>query len=236
MAERKDTAGHGRDAFLGTVAHDLRAPLAGIAGFADALLDGSVPPEKEKAVLSLISDEAHRLSRLVSSLLDVTRLDAGARALAFTRFDVCELLRRALLSLEAPIDKKRLQVCFSDKVERCFIRADRDAVHEAAYNLLQNAVKYSPEGGTLRVEVLPDGEKCRVAVTNDGEVAPDELPRLFDRYYRTSGAGKADETGVGLGLYIVKRLIEAHGETVSAESSDGVCTFSFTMPLDGETP
>lgn len=236
MEKREGTNENGRDAFLGTVAHDLGAPLAGIAGFADALLDGSIPPEKEKAYLSLISDEAHRLSRLVSSLLDVTRLDAGTRALAPERFDVCELLRRAMLSLEAPIEKKRLRVSFSEVPERCFVRADRDAVHEAAYNLLQNAVKYSPEEGDLRVEVLPDGEKCRVSVTNDGEVDPDALPRLFDRYYRAADAGKADGTGAGLGLYIVKRLVEAHGESVWAQSGNGVCTFSFTMPLDGETP
>lgn len=218
--------------FLNTVAHDLRTPATCISGFADGILDGTIPPEKHEHYIGVISSEAKRLGRLTESLLEVARIEAGTKRYNMTDFDVCETARLVLISLESKIGDKRLEVEFNapDSVR---VFSDSDAVHRVLYNLCDNAVKFSDVGGRLCVSVEKDGSLCRVSVFNTGKgISKEDIPHVFDRFYKADPSKGLDGSGAGLGLYIVKSIIDScgSGEPIRVESEEGKwCRFTFTL-------
>ncbi len=220
-----------RSTFLSNVSHDLRTPMTTISGFIDALLDGTIPPEKQEYYLRMIGDEVRRLSRLVAALLDVSRIQAGDRKFVMTAFDICEMARVILLSFEQKIDKKRLDVEFDMEVENLYVWADRDAIYQILYNICDNGVKFAREGGKYRIRILEKERKVFVSVMNEGEgIKSEELPHVFDRFYKTDKSRSLDKTGVGLGLYIAKSIIDAHSEEIWVKSKYGeYCEFIFTL-------
>lgn len=226
-----------RNTFLASVSHDLRTPMTTIAGFIDNINSGAIPPEKHEYYLGVISAEIHRLSRLVSQILDVSRLESGDRKFNFTDFDVSEVARLILISFEQKIEEKRLEVVF-DSADSVPVHADKDAVYQVVYNLCHNAIKFAREGGEFAIRILPaEKGKIRISVFDEGQtIAPEDIPYVFDRFYKTDKSRGLDKSGVGLGLYICKTIIEAHGESLTVSSEDGRgCTFSFTLPA-GQTP
>lgn len=220
-----------RSSFLSNVSHDLRTPMTTISGFIDGLLDGTIPRDKHEYYLRVIGDEVRRLSRLVAALLDVSRIQAGDRKFVMKAFDICEMARVILISFEQKIDKKRLDVEFDIEDENIYVMADHDAIHQILYNICDNAVKFSREGGKYRIRIIEKDRKIFVSVYNEGEgIRSEELPHVFDRFYKSDKSRSLDKTGVGLGLYISKSIIDAHNEEIWVKSKYGeYCEFVFTL-------
>lgn len=232
MAESLANLENMRRSFLANVSHDLRTPMTTISGYIDGILDGAIPPEKHQYYLNVIATEVRRLSRLVSQLLDISRMQAGERRFTRIVFDICELARQILISFETRIDERKLNVEFNCDEDSLFVYADQDAIHQILYNLIDNAVKFSKESGTLRISIREREKKIHVSVFNEGVgIPPEDLPLIFDRFYKSDRSRGLDKTGVGLGLYIAKTIIDAHGEKITARSSYGeYCEFEFTLP------
>ena len=236
MAQSLENLEKTRNSFMAIVSHDLRSPMTTIAGFIDAIRDGVIPPEKQDHYLEIVSGEVHRLSRLVSDLLDVTRIQAGERKFVMKPFDVCEMGRQILISLEQQIDAKGLQVEFVCDEDSMMTLADHDAIYQTFYNICDNAVKFSCDGGVFRVSIsrLTDKNqknKLQVSIYNQGQgISEDDLPLVFERFYKGDKSRGLDRRGTGLGLYICKTIITAHGEEIWATSIEGKdCQFSFTL-------
>lgn len=233
MAESIEASEKMRNTFMANVSHDLRTPMTTIAGFIDSILSGAIPPEKQEYYLNVIATEVRRLSRLVSQLLDISRLQAGDRKFNMQPFDVCEMARQIIISFEQKIDAKRLDVSFECDSDNMFATADRDAIYQILYNICDNAVKFSYEGGklTLSISKEPDGEKLVVSVYNEGQgISAEDLPYVFERFYKGDKSRGLDKTGVGLGMFIAKTIIDAHHQTISVDSEYGkYCRFRFTL-------
>ncbi len=227
-----------RNSFVANVSHDLRTPMTTIAGFIDGIIDGVIPAEERDHYLRVVSDEVHRLSRLVSALLDVSRLQAGDRKFDMKPFDACEMGRQILISFEQKIDEKQLDVEFECDEDRMYVLADKDAIHQILYNICHNAVKFARIGGKLRMQfAYADGEgfrnrKVTVTVYNEGEGIPDEdKPFVFERFYKSDKSRSLDKSGAGLGMFIAKTIIDAHHETIAVSGEYGRdCAFTFTLP------
>ena len=223
-----------RRTFLANVSHDLRTPMTTISGFVDNMIDGIIPPEKEKYYLGIISTEVKRLSRLVSSLLDISRIQAGDRKFNKEPFDICEMARQILISFEAKIEEKKLDVEFECDEDSMMALADRDAIYQILYNICDNGVKFSREGGKYRIRITAKDQKDKkihVSVFNEGQgIAPADLPYIFERFYKSDKSRGLDKTGVGLGMYIARAIIDAHDEKIWVTSDYGEnCEFTFTL-------
>ena len=233
MAESLNNYDTMRNTFMSNVSHDLRTPMTSISGFIDGILDGVIPPEKHEYYLKLVSDEVKRLSRLVASLLDLSRIQAGERKFTMASFDICEMGRQILISFEQKIETKHLNVEFDCAEENINVIADRDAIYQIFYNLCDNAVKFATEGGLFRISIRKlKNRKFLVSVFNEGQgIAPADLPYVFERFYKSDKSRGLNKSGVGLGLFIAKTIVDAHHETIWAESEFGKnCCFNFTLP------
>ena len=230
MADSLSKSEQRRSEFIANVSHELKTPMTTIAGFADGILDGTIPPNQERHYLEIISSETRRLSRLVRSMLDLSRLQSDERA-AQQQFDICETLVRALVSLERKVNAKRLEVDAQlPEDEAIPVWGDQDAITQVCYNLLDNAIKFSQEGGVLGLGVTVKGPKATITISNQGEtIPPEEQQLIFDRFHKTDHSRSADRDGVGLGLYIVKTILNSHKENITCTSEDGVTKFVFTL-------
>ena len=221
-----------RREFIANVSHELKTPMTTIAGYTDGILDGTIPPENERQYLEIIADESRRLSRLVRRMLDVSRLQSMEQMREKESFDICESMRRVLISLEKKITDRGLDVDADIPEEALLVLGDNELITQVVYNLLENAAKFAYAGSTLYLGVAPQGKKAIVTVRNEGNtIAPEEIPRLFERFHKTSKSRNEDKDGVGLGLYIVKTILEQHKENITVTSEDGVTAFTFTMEL-----
>lgn len=236
MAESLENLESMRNSFLANVSHDLRTPMTTISGFIDGILSGAIPVDQHEHYLGVISGEVHRLSRLVNQLLDISRLESGDRKFNFTDFDVAEVSRLILLSFEQKIDEKHLDVEFYAEEDTMSVHADKDAIYQIVYNLCHNAIKFSSEGGKFAINISRiSGKKIKVSIYNQGQVIScEDAKHIFDRFYKTDKSRGLDKSGVGLGLYICKTIVDAHGETIKHEPHDDGCEFWFTLK-EGET-
>ena len=235
MAESLNNYDKMRNTFMSNVSHDLRTPMTSISGFVDGILDGVIPPEKQEYYLQIVSSEVKRLSRLVSTLLDISRIQAGERKFTMTHFDICEMGREIIISFEQKINEKHLDVDFEVDDDNMTVSADRDAIYQIFYNLCDNAVKFASEGGKFKVEIKKlKGKKVLVSVFKEGQgIAEEDMPYVFDRFYKSDKSRGLNKTGAGLGLFISKTIVEAHGEKIWVESEYGnSCCFNFTLSQD----
>ena len=233
MAESLENLENLRNTFIANVSHDLRTPMTTIIGFIEEIRDGVIPEDEQDHYLEIISNEAKRLSRLVLSLLDISRIQAGDRKFTPSPFDICEMGRVILISFEQQIDEKRLEVSFECDEDRMTVLADHDAIYQIFYNIVHNAVKFSTQGGALKIRIRADRDrKVLVSVYNEGQGIPvEDLPYVFERFYKSDKSRGLDKSGVGLGLFIAKTIIQAHGEKIWVESEAGKwCEFFFTLP------
>ncbi|MGI6123677.1 MAG: ATP-binding protein [Acetivibrionales bacterium] len=216
--------------FIGNVSHELRTPLTTIKGFIEGILDGVIPTEKQGSYLAIVLDETRRMQDLVNDLLSLAKMQAGEVSLNITDFDINELTRRCVISLQQMFIEKNLEFQADFETERMFVSADIDAIQRVIINLLHNAVKFTPQDGKIRVKTYTDRDKVFVAVEDNGKGIPKEdLPNIFERFYKTDKSRSADRSGVGLGLAIARNIIVSHNETIKVESEEGsgsVFTFS----------
>ncbi len=223
-----------RTDFVANVSHELKTPMTVIGGYVDGILDGTIPPEKQTYYMQIVSDETKRLSRLVRNMLEISRMQAkeGFSEEEKIRFDICECAGQILLSFEQRIVQKELEVDVRFPEESLYTMANKDAIVQVLYNLVDNAVKFCAQGGRLQLAVAEAGEKLRITVANDGPAIPaEELPFVFDRFHKLDKSRNRKQEGWGLGLYIVKTLVCSHGEDISVTSREGSTVFTFTLPL-----
>lgn len=208
--------------FIGNVSHELRTPLTTIKGFIEGILDGVIPTEKQGSYLAIVLDETRRMQDLVNDLLSLAKMQAGEVSLNITDFDINELTRRCVISLQQMFIEKNLEFQADFETERMFVSADIDAIQRVIINLLHNAVKFTPQDGKIRVKTYTDRDKVFVAVEDNGKGIPKEdLPNIFERFYKTDKSRSADRSGVGLGLAIARNIIVSHNETIKVESEEG---------------
>ena len=220
-----------RQAFVENVSHELKTPMTTISGFVDGILDGTIPEEKRDYYLTMVSNETKRLSRLVRSMLDVSRLQDTGNLLR-TRFDLAEAAGQVLITFEQKINNKGLDVEVEFPEFPVYTNAAPDAITQVIYNLVDNAVKFCPENGKLGMKLLVAGPKIYFSVYNSGETIPaEELPLVFERFHKVDKSRSENRDSWGLGLYIVKTIICSHGENISVTSKDGITEFTFTLPV-----
>ena len=221
-----------RRSFVANVSHELKTPMTTIGGFIDGILDGTIPPEKEEYYLKKVSDEIRRLSRLVMTMLNMSKIEAGELKIKPSRFDISQRIFQVLIAFEQNIDKKHIEIQGLDSMESVFVEADEDMIHQVIYNLVDNAVKFTPENGYIAVSALSSNGKVFVRIRNSGEgIASEEVSRIFERFYKVDKSRSFDVKGAGLGLYIVKSIIDMHGGQITASSKVGEYTeFVFWLP------
>ena len=230
MADSLAQAEQKRSEFVANVSHELKTPMTTIAGFAEGILDGTIPPEKERESLQVISSETRRLSRLVRRMLELSRLQSSERVAAQEQFDVEEVLLRVLVSLEAKITEKDLDVQTDLPDGPVMVWGDPDAVTQVCYNLLDNAVKFAAPKGLLTLKITTQRGKAYIAIGNEGEtIPPQQLAHIFDRFHKADGSRSAHKEGVGLGLYIVKTILNTYKEDITVTSQEGFTEFTFTL-------
>ena len=214
MADSLETSEQRRNAFIANVSHELKTPMTTIA------------------------DETRRLSRLVRSMLDMSRLESTGEDLTRRReFDISEKIVSTMLSFEARANDKQLDVDLQLPEDSMQVLADPDAITRVLYNLMDNAVKFAAPGSTLCVSLWKSEGKAYVSVRDHGEtIPPDDLPFIFDRFHKSDRSRSLDRDGVGLGLYLVKSILDAHGEDIAVTSRDGVTEFVFTLTLAKPAP
>ncbi len=219
--------------FIANVSHELKTPMTSIGGFIDGILDGTIPPEEEKKYLTVVSSEVKRLARMVVSMLNLSKIEAGEVQLAPYKYDIGKQIFEILLSFEKTIDEKRIEIEGFENMGDVIIEADRDLIQQVVYNLIDNAVKFTPEKGKITVFAEKGSESTKVTIRNSGAgVSEDEIARIFERFYKVDKSRSYDTKGVGLGLYIVKTIINMHDGEISAASKKGEYTeFSFEIPF-----
>ena len=233
MADSLQNAENRRSEFIANVSHELRTPMTTIAGFADGILDGTIPKDQETKYLTSIRDETRRLSRLVRDMLDASQTRArAADPSKRTVFDLTELVLQTLLSFETRATQKNLDVDPQLPENHIMVIADKDAITRVIYNLLDNAVKFATPGSCLTLRLYRDAQKAYVSIKDIGEtIPPDDLPFIFDRFHKSDRSRSLDKDGVGLGLYLVKSIINSHDEDIAVKSEDGATEFVFTLKL-----
>ena len=233
MADSLAETEHQRSEFIANISHELKTPMTTIAGYTDGILDGTIPPENEKQYLRIIANESRRLSRLVRRMLDVSQLQAIDPLRNGNHFDVCESMRRVLISMEKKINDRHLDVEADIPDEPILVLGDNDMITQVIYNLLENAAKFAREGSTLYLGVAMMDGKARITVRNVGETIPaEELPLLFERFHKSDKSRSEDKDGYGLGLYIVKTILQQHKEEINVTSENGVTTFTFSLRVE----
>ena len=227
-----------RRSFIANVSHELKTPMTTIAGFIDGILDGTIPPEREKHYLKIVSDEIKRLSRLVRSMLDISRIDSGELKINKVRFDLMDIIGGVLLSSEQRINKKNLHVTGIDDEQSFEVDGDYDLMNQVLYNLIDNAIKFTNEGGHIDIRLQKNDTRVICSIRNTGEGIPaPELPQIFERFYKSDRSRSLDKNGMGIGLYIVKTVISLHEGEISVRSVQNEFTeFTFWIPTVPELP
>ncbi len=221
-----------RRSFVANVSHELKTPMTTIGGFIDGMLDGTIPPEKHEEYLNIVSVEVKRLSRLVTSMLNLSKMEAGEIEIKPTNFDVGQQILNCMLTFEQEIEKKNITINGFDNLNSVFVYADRDMIYQVVYNLVDNAVKFTNENGAISVFAGENKDgKIFVSIENTGEgISSEETGRIFERFYKVDKSRSYDVKSAGLGLYLCKTIVEMHGGTIFAESEkDRFTRFTFTL-------
>ncbi len=232
MADALDTLEGSRRSFVSNVSHELKTPMTSIAGFIDGILDGTIPKSKQDYYLDIVSTEIRRLSRLVVSMLNMSKIESGDLEMKPSKYDISDQIIHILLTFEQKIENNNIQIKGLENLKPTFIVADPDMIYQAIYNLFDNAVKFTDDGGYIQVSLKERSTDIKVSIKNSGEgIKEEELSKVFERFYKVDKSRSLDSKGAGLGLYIVKLMIEMHGGRIEAESdSSESAQFTFTLP------
>ena len=238
MAEGLNTQEEGRREFVANISHDLRSPLTSIIGFLEAMKDGTIPEERREYYLGIVLTECKRLAKIANDLLDISKLDlTGEMEIFLEEFELNKLIRDALIQFENRIRQKNIDADISFADEATMVYADYEKIQRVLHNLLDNAVKFTPDGGRINIETTIKDKKVHVSLKDSGRgLSEEERKHIFDRFYKSDSSRGIDKTGSGLGLAIVWEFIKAHDEKVYVESVEGIgSNFVFVLRLaDGK--
>lgn len=220
MAEALQQLDDTHTSFIANVSHELRTPMTTISGFIENVLNGTIPKERAGEYLEIALSESKRLARLVTDMLDISKMSLGQFSVDMKPFDLAELIRLTIIQFENRIDEKKLDVTVDFTSEHVNVIADRDAISRVVTNLMDNAVKFSDPAAHLDIKVFTKGGKAYTAVSNEGfGIEPEDLPHVFDRFFKTDKS-RNDKKGTGLGLYLVQNLLAIHGQNIVVNSLD----------------
>ena len=229
MTRKLEGVETGRREFVANVSHELRSPITSIRGFAEGMADGVIPEDEHPKYLRLVANETRRLSGLIDDLLALSRLERDDAKPEMTVFDVNEMLRRAVIRRMNDLEGKKIDVSCEFEEERCMVRADSDRIEQVVINLLDNAIKFTPEKGRITLESCAKDGIAEITVRDSGSgVAPEDRDKIFDRFFTADRAHTAGK-GTGLGLSICKRIMEMHGQSIRLLETEEGAAFRFTL-------
>ena len=233
MAESLANIDTSRSAFVANISHELKTPMTIISGFIDGILDHTIPEEETEKYLRIVSDETKRLSRLVVAMLNLSRIEAGKSAPALTEISLPEMIYDNLLGFERKIRERSIEIEGLDTLEDVTVRADETLFNQIVYNLIDNAVKFTPEGGAISFSLVTEKKNAVLRIRNEGRgIPPEECSLIFDRFYKVDKSRGLDAGSFGIGLYIVKSIVEMHGGTISVNSDAQTYTeFVIKLPI-----
>lgn len=234
MADALDSLESSRRSFVSNVSHELRTPMTSIGGFIDGILDGTIPKDKADYYLEIVSGEIKRLTRLVVTMLNMSKIESGSFEMKPQNYDLTDQIIHILLTFEQKIEEKHIEILGLENLPPTPIVADRDMIYQVVYNICDNAVKFTNEGGYIKVSLIDLNDKIEVHIKNSGiGIKQEELSKVFERFYKVDKSRGLDAKGAGLGLYIVKMMVEMHSGNIYAKSDDEESAeFVFTLPKE----
>lgn len=233
MAESLEALENSRRSFVSSVSHEFKTPMTTIGGFINGILDGTIPPEKQNYYLEIVSSEVKRLSKMVNAMLNISRIETGNLTLNIERFNISNNLLNTFLTFEQLITEKNITVEGLENLEDLTAPADQSMLDQVIYNLVDNAVKFTDNNGKITVETKKDSENCYFSIRNTGSgIPPEHIKNIFDRFYKVDESRSADTKSTGLGLHLVKSIVELHGGKVTVKSKKNQFTeFTVKLPM-----
>ena len=231
MATKLNSLEEDQKKFIANVSHDFRSPLTSIKGYIEAMKDGTIPPEMQEKYLDIVLFETERLTKLTQSLLTLNAWDNKSNRLELSDFRLYDTIVSIINSFEGKCEKKKITIDLVLGSKNYMVNADKAKIEQVIYNLIDNAVKFTPNEGQITIDVHDKNEKVFVSIKDNGIGIPkDSLKKIWDRFYKTDLSRGRDKTGTGLGLSITKEIINAHDENINVVSTEGVGTeFSFSL-------
>ena len=238
MADELEKYEGTRQSFVANVSHELRSPLTSIQGFVQGMLDGTIENKDMPQYLEIVLSETKRMSLLIQDLLDLAKIESGQFPLEITKFDICEEIRRTLISFLTKIEDKNIDVTADIPGDAKIVLADKRRIAQILTNLLDNAVKFCEKNGSLKIWTYDADGRIHINISNSGAYIPEEdLPYVFDRFFKVDKSHTKKAPGTGIGLSIVKNIVLQHGEKIWVNSRKGTGTvFTFTLRLSDENP
>ncbi|MGN0395527.1 MAG: ATP-binding protein [Coprococcus sp.] len=236
MADELSRSNEYKKSFISNISHDFRSPLTSIKGYIEAMLDGTIPPEKHEKYLNIVLNETQRLTKLTQGLLELNSFDSFDLKLDKSNFDLKSIITPTINTFEGKCQDRGIYLKSIFLTDNTVVYADRTRIQQVIYNLIDNAIKFTPEGKQIIVQVSEKGDKIYTSVKDEGCGIPKEsIKKVFDRFYKTDPSRGKDKMGTGLGLAITKEVIKAHGEKITLTSEVGKGSeFIFSLPMQKE--
>lgn len=231
MASQLRTLEEDQRKFIANISHDFRSPLTSIKGYIEAMKDGTIPPESREKYLDTVLFETNRLNKLTKSLLTINAWENKEHRLDISDYNIKTEIRHVIETLEVLSNKKKILFETTFKTKYLVVSADRDKIEQVLYNLIDNAIKFSDIGSTIYITVYDKGDKIYVSIKDNGVgISSENIPKIFDRFYKLDSSRGKDKTGTGLGLSIVKEILQYHNENITVVSTEGAGTeFVFSL-------
>lgn len=231
MSEKMNRNGEYQRQFISNVSHDFRSPLTSIKGYVEAMRDGTIPVEMQDKYLGIIAYEADRLEKLTKGLLTLNELDIHKRLLNIQTFDINDAIKKAAATYEGDCTRHHILLELILSGKELYAKADVEQIQQVLHNLLNNAIKFSPDNSTIIIETTEKNDRIFVSVKDHGIGIPkDSISKIWERFYKTDISRGKDQKGTGLGLSIVKEIIHAHDQNINVISTEGIGTeFIFTL-------
>lgn len=232
MATSLSQIENSRRSFVANVSHEFKTPMTTIGGFINGILDGTIPPEKQDYYLNIVSSEINRLSKMVNMMLNISKIETGNVEMNIEIFDLSQKIVATFLGFEQLIYKKNIDIIGMDDLKPTTVHGDPAMIDQVIYNLVDNAVKFTDDGGKIIVNTASDKKHIYLAVTNTGKGIPEkELEKVFDRFYKVDQSRSTDTKSTGLGLYLIKSILGLHNGTITVESKqDSFTRFTVKLP------
>ncbi len=220
-----------RHDFISNISHDFRSPLTSIRGYVTAMQDGTIPPDKQDRYLGIVLDETNRLTKLTQGLLELNNLEMYGPYLKITEFDFIDVLRTTLNTFEIKCIDKNVAIYLNNHSEETIVSADNTKIQQVVYNLIDNALKFTPSGKRIFISIDDKGDKLNISIRDEGiGMSPDTQKKIWTRFYKSDTSRGKDKGGTGLGLAITKEIIKAHNESITVKSAEGKGSeFIFTL-------